>query len=54
MDRPLIHAAAKLEWGCQQQEYPMPRKSTSLEAVATTGIDRNKNMFHPADLPISS
>jgi transposase len=35
-----------LLWGCQQQEHPMARKTSSLEAVATIGIDIGKNTFH--------
>jgi transposase len=35
-----------LLWGCQQQEHPMARKTTSLEVVATIGIDIGKNTFH--------
>jgi transposase len=32
--------------GLQQQEHPMPRKTTSLQAVTTIGIDIGKNTFH--------
>src|SRR5881392_2342293 len=34
------------EGGCQHQEHPMPRKTASLMAVATIGIDIGKNTFH--------
>lgn len=40
------HPAAKLAGGYQQQEHPMSRKTTNLEAVATIGIDIGKNTFH--------
>jgi len=31
---------------CQYQEHATPRKTTSVEAVATIGIDIGKNTFH--------
>src|SRR6266700_4680476 len=49
MDGPAVllpRPAAKLARGCKHQEHPMPRKTTSLEAVATIGIDIGKNTFH--------
>jgi hypothetical protein len=42
----LPRPAAKVARGCQQQEHPMPLKTTSLEACPTIGIDIGKITFH--------
>src|SRR5499427_993946 len=36
----------KPAWGCENQEHPMPRVTSSSNIIATIGIDIGKNTFH--------
>src|SRR5690242_17495840 len=44
--RALASCTRKPAWGCENQEHPMPRATSSTNVIATIGIDIGKNTFH--------
>src|SRR3974377_1304314 len=48
--RALASCTRKPAWGCENQEHPMPRATSSTNLIATIGIDIGKNTFHAIGL----
>jgi len=43
--RALASRGRKSAWGCENQEHPMPRATSSTNVIATIGIDIGKNTY---------